>query len=126
MADGFGLGRLPNCSPLFHGRLDCVLLWVLLVDEGESGTNLNINAVFYNVYLVSETSEELLHEQMKQIQDALATNSSSNNKKTVLYYNVIGYNYTKSICDSDGPLVCKRLKYYKQAHEDVTLQPLHE
>jgi hypothetical protein len=95
--------------------------------QGDSeATSQTIDAVFYNVYMVSETSEELLQEQMKQIQDALATNNSSKNNKTVLYYNVIGYNYTKSICDNDGALICKRLEYYKQAHEEVTLQPLHE
>ncbi len=105
----------------------------LLVNQKPRGST-----IFYNIYINASEPENgirIIKEQTRQVFQYLTTAaaSSQNHNHTsfakddevpVLYYNMIGTNYTERFCPDN--MTCTLLKFYEQAYEDVTLQSLHD
>jgi hypothetical protein len=76
-------------------------------------------AIFYNAFIDKKKPDlgvAIIQEQMEQV-------FQSGHKSTLLYYNIIGVNYTEPICPKG--MACTKLRYLDQGNEVDTLQDLY-
>ncbi len=85
------------------------------------------SAIFYNIYINASQPENgirIIQEQTRQIFQYFTNNATTDDETPVLYYNLIGTNYTQRFCPDN--VTCTLLNFYEQAHEEVTLQSVHD
>jgi hypothetical protein len=86
--------------------------------------------IFYNIYVAPKNIEKGIHivqEQLGQIGRSHAT--SWKDRRPTIYYNTIGApalnaTYMNELCSQQN-LICKKMRHYESAFEEVTLQRLY-